>query len=226
MGTGSFQTVQTAYFEAIFDSDRERALKVVRQAVGAGMTPEDIVFEVVVPAIDKMVAGFSETFDTSIAQHFVATKIAAEITEEMMQKFQTPPVIIGRVVIGASAGDFHGLGKRIVAGCLKTQMIDVIDIGVNASAEKFVETAIEQKAQVIGIAAMMVHTACGENGCRKVRRLLQERGMESAINIVVGGAPYRFDHELYKKVQADAWAANGIEAGLLIKGLIGEAKAK
>ena len=71
---------------------------------------------------------------------------------------------------------------------------------------------------------MMVHTARGEKGCLGVRRLLKERGLEQKIKIAVGGAPYRFDHNLYKTVQADAWAENGITAGEVITQLIKEVK--
>lgn len=46
--------------------------------------------------------------------------------------------------------------------------------------------------------------------------------MEHKIKIIVGGAPYRYDHELFKVVQADAWADNGIEAGEVISKLIRE----
>ena len=77
----------------------------------------------------------------------------------------------------------------------------------------------------IAISAMMVHTATGENGAHKVRQLLHDRGLEKTIKLVVGGAPYRFDGELYKAVGADAWAADGVNAGKLIVDLIKEVKA-
>jgi methanogenic corrinoid protein MtbC1 len=57
-----------------------------------------------------------------------------------------------------------------------------------------------------------------------VRELLRERGLEERIRIVVGGAPYRFDEQLYKTVGADAWAADGISAGKVIIDLIREVK--
>ena len=85
----------------------------------------------------------------------------------------------------------HTLGKRIVVGCLKTMMVEVSDLGGNVPAARFVDEAERVGAQVIGISAMMVHTATGPEGCRKVRQILHERGLEERIKIVVGGAPYR-----------------------------------
>jgi methanogenic corrinoid protein MtbC1 len=109
-------------------------------------------------------------------------------------------------------------------GCLKAMMVEVIDVGVNVLAEKFVDEALAHDAQVIAISAMMVHTATGEQGARRVREILRERGLEGRIRIVVGGAPYRFDGALYKTVGADDWAADGVNASRVIVKLIKQVK--
>ncbi|NTV13585.1 MAG: cobalamin-binding protein [Desulfobulbaceae bacterium] len=214
------ENIVKAYNEAIFDTDRDQALAVIHQALARGVTPEEIVFQVVVPAIEQMVKAISQDFDANLAQHFMTAQIAAEITEEMLTKFQRPPEIVGRMVIGTAYGDLHTLGKRIVMGCLKSMMIEVTDLGVNVPAEKFVDEACARGAEVIGISAMMVHTARGDQGCLQVRQLLRERGLEERIKIVVGGAPYRYDPELYRLVGADAWAEDAITGGKVINELI------
>lgn len=214
------QDIITAYNEAVFDTDRDKALEIIHTAVDQGISPEDIVFQVVIPAMEQMIKSISEDFDANLAQHFMASQIASQVTDEMVALFQKSPVIIGRVVIGTSHGDMHTLGKRIVGGCLRSLMIEVIDLGVNVSAERFVEAALEHNASVIAISSMMVHTARCEQGCLAVRQLLKEKQLEERIKIIVGGAPYTWDTELYKVVQADAWASDGISAGKVIKELI------
>ncbi|MBF0505765.1 MAG: cobalamin-dependent protein [Nitrospirae bacterium] len=209
-----------AYNEAIFDANRDRALKIIREAVDNGVAPEDIVFKVVVPALEVMMKGVSETRNVSLAQHFLAAQIAAEVTEDMVARFRKAPAVAGSVVIGTSQGDFHGLGKKIISGCLKALMIEVIDLGLNVPPERFVDEAVAHGAQVIAISSMMVHTALGENGCLKVRQILKQRGLEDKIKVIVGGAPYRHDPNLYKVVRADAWAEDAITAGKVIAGLI------
>jgi methylmalonyl-CoA mutase cobalamin-binding domain/chain len=213
-----------AYNEAVFDTDRDRALEVVQEAVTQGVSPEDIVFKAVIPAIEQMMKAISESMDANLAQHFLTAQIASEVTERMLPLFKQAPVIEGRVVIGTARGDLHSLGKRIVTGCLKAMMVEVTDLGVNIPAERFVDEAVARNAEVIGISAMMVHTARGENGSLKVRQLLKEHGLEDRIKIVVGGAPYRFDPDLYKAVGADAWAADGVSAARVIKQLIEEVR--
>ena len=212
------------YNAAVFDTDKDAAFAVINDALAKGVSAEDIVFNVVIPAVEEMMSNITKDPDTNLAQHFMTAQIAAEVTEKMLLKFARPPDILGRVVIGTAAGDLHSLGKRIVMGCLKALMVDVIDLGVNVQAEKFVDAAIEKDAQVIAVSAMMVHTASGENGVRKVRQILKDRGLESRFKVVVGGAPYRFDNELYKIVGADGWAGDGIAAGKVIIDLIRKQK--
>jgi methanogenic corrinoid protein MtbC1 len=219
------EQIITEYNEAVFDTDREQALRVVRKAEASGISPEDIVLRVVLPAMDLMVKSISENYDANLAQHFMTAQIANAVTTEMIGRFKTAPEVKGRVVIGNAQGDLHALGKRIVIGCLKARMVDVKDLGVNVGPEKFVDDAEAFGAQVIGISAMMVHTARGENGCVRVREILRERGLEGKIKIAVGGAAFRFDHDLYKTVQADAWAEDAITAGKVIEGLIREVRA-
>jgi methanogenic corrinoid protein MtbC1 len=57
-----------------------------------------------------------------------------------------------------------------------------------------------------------------------VRKILDERKLAGRIKLVVGGAPYRFDPQLYKSVGADAWADDGITAAKVIRGLVEEVK--
>ena len=132
--------------------------------------------------------------------------------------------MVGRVVIGTSHGDFHGLGKRIVTGCLKARMIEVTDLGLNVSPERFVDEALVARCPGHRDLVDDGPHGPGENGCRRVRQILQERGLEDRFKIVVGGAPYRFDQDLYKVVEADAWAENGVEAATVIAELIREVR--
>ncbi|TAL47590.1 MAG: cobalamin-binding protein [Methylovulum sp.] len=213
-----------SYNEAVFETDKQAALDVVNKALSDGLSPEDVVFKLVIPAVEAMMARIEKDPDSNLAQHFMTAQIAAEVTERMLEKFSRPPQVIGRVVIGAAHGDLHSLGKRIVIGCLKSMMVEVSDLGVNVSAEQFVDTAVAEGAQVIAVSSLMVHTAIGDNGPQRVRALLRERGLEGRIKLAVGGAPYRFDPELYTRVGADAWAPDGVTAAKVIVQLIHEVK--
>jgi trimethylamine corrinoid protein len=212
----------TAYFDAVFDTDRDRALAVIEQALDDGVTPEEVVFTIVIPCMEKMIGGMMSDSLVTLSQHFLASQIAEEVTDMLIPRFETAPEMQGHVVIGTSFGDFHGLGKKILSGCLRAKMFQVTDVGINTRPERFVEEALAVGAQIIGVSSMMVHTAVGENGPRRVRQLLREQGLESRVKLVVGGAPYRFNDNLYREVEADAWAATAIEGAEVIARLIRE----
>lgn len=214
-----------AYYDAVFDTDRDQALAEVQRALDHGVTPEEVIFTIVIPCMEKMVGGLLSDSLITLSQHFLSAKIAEEVTDRLLPTFQVTPEVQGRVVIGTSFGDFHGLGKKILGGCLKSKMFEVIDVGLNATPERFVDEALTAGAQVIGISSMMVHTALGENGPRRVRALLRERDLERRIKIAVGGAPYRFHEHLYVEVGADAWGATAIDGTNVIAGLIREVRA-
>lgn len=212
------------YNEAVFDTNKIRVNEIIKLALNDGYAPEDVIFKIIIPSLDSMMFRLADKEEVNLSQHFFASQIASEITEDLLEKFANPPEKQSIIIIGTSPGDFHGLGKRIVTGCLKAHMMEVVDLGLNIAAEKFVDAALFHKSNVIAISSMMYHTATGENGCLKVRKILKEKKLEEKIKIIVGGAPYRFDPKLYQIVQADDWAENGNMAGQVISKLIKNAE--
>lgn len=216
------QAIRDEYLAALFDTDKERALQIIQNALDHGMTPEDAIFRIVIPGIERMIGGMMSDNLVTLSQHFLASQIAEEVTDRLIPLFATAPEIQGIVVIGTSHGDFHGLGKKIVSGCLKAKMFQVVDLGINVTPERFVKEALAANAHIIGISSMMVHTATGEKGAKGVRRLLKEQGLEHRFRIMVGGAPYRFHDRLYLDVEADAWADTAAQAPDVAARLVGE----
>jgi len=214
------QDVLKAYMQALFDTDKPVALKIVQNALDQGVTPEQVIFDVVIPGMERMIGGMISDSEVTLSQHFLASQIAEEAAERLMPLFAVAPEVRGQVVIGTSHGDFHGLGKKIVIGCLRARMFAVTDLGLNVAPERFVDEAVARGAEVIAISSMMVHTATGELGPRRVRQLLHERSLEGRIRLIVGGAPYRFHENLYRDVGADAWGDTAAEAPAIVAEMV------
>jgi len=216
------QSILTVYIQALFDTDKAYALQIIQNALDNGMSPEQVIFEVVIPGMERMIGGMICDNEVTLSQHFLSSQIAEEVTDRLIPLFKTAPEKRGHVVMGTSFGDFHGLGKKIVSGCLRARMFAVTDLGINVTPERFVDEALASGAEVIGISSMMIHTATGERGAKRVRQLLKERGLEDHIRILVGGAPYRFHDQLYLEVGADAWAETAAEAPAVVEQLVRE----
>ena len=213
-----------AYLNALFDTDKAAALQIVQEALDNDVTPESVIFDVVVPGMEQMIGGMISDNLITLSQHFLASQIAEEVTDRLIPLFSSAPDVQGTVVIGTSYGDFHGLGKKIVTGCLRARMFQVTDLGINVSPERFIEAALSTGAEIIAISSMMVHTATGEKGPKQVRRLLRDQGLEKRIRLTVGGAPYRFHENLYREVGADSWADTAASAPAVFAGLVKEVR--
>ncbi len=118
-----------------------------------------------------------------------------------------------KVVIGTvEGGDIHSIGKNIVKMMLMANGYDVIDLGVDVPpAEKFVEEAIKENAQVIGLSSLLSTSAIN---MRKVLELLDKRGLRGKIKVVIGGAAVT--EEYAKKIGADGYAKNAVETVRLL----------
>ena len=115
----------------------------------------------------------------------------------------------GKVVIGTVQGDLHDIGKNLVGIMLSGAGFEVIDLGKNVAPRQFVETARESGAGVIGMSALLTTTM---PKMREVVTLLKERGLESKVRTVIGGAPVTEDYA--REIGADAYgfdAANAVD---------------
>ena len=91
----------------------------------------------------------------------------------------------GKVVLGTVKGDIHNLGKELVSIMLKGAGFEVIDIGVDVSSEKFVEAAISEKAQLVGMSALITTTM---PYMRTTIEALEKAGLKGQVKTIIGGA--------------------------------------
>lgn len=124
---------------------------------------------------------------------------------------------LGKIIIGNAFGDYHALGRQIISTFLRMAGFDVTDLGLSVSNETFVEVVKEEKANLICVSALILHTA---EEVISLRELLDKKGLNH-VKILVGGAPFNFEPRLVQTVKADAMAANGIEAIKVAKELLG-----
>jgi 5-methyltetrahydrofolate--homocysteine methyltransferase len=122
----------------------------------------------------------------------------------------------GKVVMGTVQGDMHDIGKNLVAIMLRGAGFEVIDLGKDVSPERFVDTAVESGAGVIGLSALLTTTM---PVMRKVVQLAKERGLVGKLKIIVGGAP--LSREYAKDIGADAYCFDGMSAVDCVKSMYG-----
>ena len=117
---------------------------------------------------------------------------------------------------GTVKGDLHDIGKNIVKIMFEGHGIQVVDLGVDVSAEQFVDAAVENHANLICCSALLT-TTMGEMG--RVVEILKERGLRDSVKVMVGGAP--ITQSFCDSIGADAYApdaATGAEAAIRLLG--------
>lgn len=198
--------------ECLINLDGECVLENIRKAINQGISASKIVLESMNEAMMEIGRLYEE------GEYFIAELIeAAEIFKNAMnileQKLKEEARGIGlgrrrlRIVLGTVKGDIHDIGKTIVKVMLQAVGHEVIDLGVDVSAEKFVEAIERYKPHVLGMSALLTTTM---KYMEEVIREIEKRGLRKNVFIIIGGAPT--SEEFAKEIGADAWAKNAVEA--------------
>jgi len=202
-----------ALSEAVFKGNQQSSIELTIAAVEEGIAADKILNEGLISAMDRVGEGFSKN-EIYIPEMLIAAramKSAMGILEPELVKAGVEP--IGKLIIGTAAGDLHDIGKNLVAMMLKGAGFDVIDLGIDVSAEKFIEQAKSTGAQLIGMSALLTTTMLSMEGTIKALK-----GAGISAKVMIGGAPVT--QEYADKIGADGYAADAAEAVTLAKGLV------
>ena len=121
----------------------------------------------------------------------------------------------GKFIIGTVAGDLHDIGKNLVALMVESAGFDVIDLGVDVPAEKFVEAIkANPDCKVVGVSALLTTTM---DSMKATVKAIIDAGLKSQVKILIGGAP--ITDEFAKEIGADAYAPDAGSAATKAKEL-------
>ena len=114
----------------------------------------------------------------------------------------------GKVVLGTVKGDLHDIGKNLVRMMMEGQGLEVIDLGVDVSAEKFVAAIQEHHPQIVALSALLTTTM---NEMKTVIDALVAAGLRHEVKVMIGGAPITESFRL--TIGADAYTSDAAAAG-------------
>jgi len=112
----------------------------------------------------------------------------------------------GKIVIGTVRGDLHDIGKNVVGTLLKAANFDIIDLGVDVSAEQFVEAVKKHNPDIVAMSALLTTTMIE---MENIIKAIKETGLRRKVKVIIGGAP--ITPEYAKKIGADAAAKDAVE---------------
>src|SRR6187431_3016690 len=147
-----------------------------------------------------------------------AMKAGMEILRPLLAETGAEP--IGKVVIGTVKGDIHDIGKNLVSMMLEGAGFEVIDLGINTDAEKFMNALDAHKPDILGMSALLTTTM---PYMKVVIDELKNRGIRDDYIVLVGGAP--LNEEFGKAVGADAYCRDAAVAAETARRLVQQRRA-
>jgi len=204
-----------ATYDAVVNGDLDAAKKGVQAAIDAAIPAGEILQDGLIAPMNQ-VGELFERQEYFVPEMLVAARAMQGGLALLKPKLAASGVKpIGTVVMGTVKGDLHDIGKNLVAMMLEGAGFSVVDIGVDQSPEKFVEAAKANRAQVVGISALLTTTM---PGMKDTIEAFAKAGMRKQVKIMVGGAPLTDAYA--KQIGADGYAADASSAARVAKTLI------
>jgi methanogenic corrinoid protein MtbC1 len=199
--------------EALIALDRVSADRIFNQALSTS-SPIKAIEGVVVPALEQVGAAW-QSGDVALSQVYMSGRFCEELVERVL-----PPSDPDRKHQPRSAivvlSDYHMLGKRIVYSLMRASGFELFDYG-RMDVDELVQRAQADKIRVLLISVLILPSAL------RVREVCDRlKAANTGIRVVVGGAPFLFDGQLWQEVGADAMGRSAAEAITIVEGFMGE----
>ncbi|OGP56817.1 MAG: methyltransferase [Deltaproteobacteria bacterium RBG_13_61_14] len=188
----------------------------VKELLAQKVLPEKILQEALIPAMDEV----GDLFQAG--EYFVPEMLVAARAMQRGLAIIKPLVVakgikpIGKVVIGTVKGDLHDIGKNLVCMALEGAGFEVVDVGTDATPEKFVAAIKEHQPQVVGLSALLTTTMLS---MKDVIQALKAAGVREQVKVMIGGAPIR--QEYADEIGADYYGKDSTSARDIAREVIG-----
>lgn len=204
--------------KAVIEYNVEAAASWARKALEEGIDPLE--------ALDALTKGIKQVGDgygrgelwlPDLIGAAEAMSSAMPIIEEEIKSRGMKRETAGVIIIGTVKGDIHDIGKNIVATLLTIDGFDVIDLGVDVAADKFIEAIIKYKPSILAMSALLTMTAPEQ---RKVIDALKKEGIRDKVKVIIGGAA--ITQEFADDIGANGYDPTAAGAVNLARRLTGE----
>ncbi|QJA08927.1 cobalamin-binding protein [Romboutsia sp. CE17] len=202
-----------AVSKAVQGGKSKKIGELVKQALDAGCEPADILNKGMIDAMSIVGDKFTknEIFVPEMLVAARAMKKGVEVLKPYLAGDNSTS--IGKIIMGTVAGDLHDIGKNLVIMMMESTGFEVIDLGVDVPAEKFVSTLIENPdVKIVGASALLTTTM---PALKDTVSALNECELRSRIKVMVGGAP--ITQSFADEIGADAYTEDAASAAQVAK---------
>ncbi|HNP85543.1 MAG: B12-binding domain-containing protein [Chloroflexi bacterium SZAS-1] len=204
----------------LYDGMKEEVAAETREALTRGFSPQEVLGQGLVAGMDIVGVDFRDgvLFVPEVLMAANAMKAGMEILRPLLA--ETGAERIGTMIIGTVKGDIHDIGKNLVAMMMEGAGFEVINLGINNDADKFLEAIKTHQPDIIGMSALLTTTM---PYMKVVIDALGEEGLRDTLYVMVGGAPVT--ETFAKAVGADAYGRDAAVAVELAKAYMAKRRA-
>ena len=204
-------------FTAILHGRSAEAAEATRVAIAAGAQPQELINGQMIKAMSEIGQQFQDgkAFVPQLLMAGRAMRSALELLKPLMSG--TASTSLGKVVIGTVKGDLHDIGKNLVASMLEGCGFEVVNIGIDVSADKFIEAVRQNQPDILCMSALLTTTM---GYMKEVIDALQRAGIRDQVKVMVGGAPVT--QGFADEIGADGYSDNANSAVTVAKQLLGQ----
>lgn len=180
---------------------QEGADELTKQAIETGVNPDDVLKKGLVIGMQKIGVKFREN-KVFVPQVLMSAKAMSTAMEHLKPFFQSGDVKRkGVFIIGTVAGDLHDIGKNLVSMMVEGSGYEVVDLGTDVNAQKFIDAVKEHPGCYVGLSALLTTTMVN------MEKIVNEIKAEMPdTKILIGGAPVSEDFK--NKINADFYSAD------------------
>jgi len=201
--------------DSLVSLDSEKVKETVNFALGSGIEPLKIVNSLADGM--RMVGERYEAGDFFLPELMVAGEIMKKAMAIITPYLKRSNVQrMGKVVLGTVEGDLHDIGKNVVETILTSAGFEVVDLGADVSAKRFVESVRNEDPNIVAMSALLTSTM---DGMKEVADELEKEGLRKGLKILIGGAP--IDEGFAERIGADAYGKDAMDAVRKAKILVG-----
>ena len=201
---------------ALCKGQKKKVLAFCEEALAAGISAQTILSDGLVQGMTQLGDAFTagRAFVPEMLMAARCMNAATEQLKPLLTGEANAPA--GRVCLGTVKGDMHDIGKNLVKIMMEGCGLEVIDLGVDVSAETFIATARERNCDIIACSSLL--TTCMME-MKQVVALAQSEGIRDQVKILVGGAP--ITQEFCDEIGADAYTDDAAQAARVAVSLLG-----
>jgi len=204
--------------QLLFEGRHELVKQMVEEALAEGRPPMEILEEGLIAGMRVVGEDFkhNRVFVPEVLLAARAMKAGLAVLKPQLGTQRSDSSLSATIVLGTVKGDLHDIGKNLVGMMAEGAGFNVVDLGTDASAEKFVAAAREHRARIVGMSALLTTTMVY---MRTVVQKFEEEGLGD-VRLCIGGAPTSADYA--RQIGADGYAADAASAVELFRRLISE----